>query len=113
MKSEDIDKLVRQLEERRVFLQGVLKSIRSAKIESGWDPLALWSALRAAAGSPLWAKDMHAAVTQAQGVAEEVASVAVLELESDIRDLCRARGWRVDGQWPALIVERAIELRVD
>lgn len=113
MKPEDIDKLVRQLDERRVLLQGILKSIREAKNGSGWDPVALSTALRAAADSVLLGTDLRTAVAQVQRLAEQAASVAVLELESDIRDLCRTRGWRVDGQWPTLIVERAMDVKVD
>src|SRR5262245_46688521 len=32
----------------------------------------------------------------------------VLEMEATVRDALRARGWRVEGQWPKLYVERAI-----
>ncbi len=113
MKSEDVDALMRELDERRLFLQGVLKNIRAAKIESAWDPVALSSALRAAAGSPLLGTELRTAVARAQVVADEAAAVAVLELESDIRDLCRSHGWRIDGQWPTLIIERAVELKVN
>lgn len=35
-----------------------------------------------------------------------------LELESAIRESCARRGWRVDGQWPTLYVERAIAVEV-
>ena len=36
-----------------------------------------------------------------------------LELEAAIRGLCEQHGWRVDGQWPELFVERAIDLNWD
>jgi hypothetical protein len=113
MKSEHVDALMRELDERRLFLQGVLKKIRAAKNESTWDPVALSSALRAVAGSPLLGTELRAAVARAQELADEAAAVAVLELESDIRDLCSSHGWRVDGQWPTLIIETAVELKVD
>jgi hypothetical protein len=35
-----------------------------------------------------------------------------LELESAIREACARRGWRVDGQWPTLYVERAITIEL-
>jgi hypothetical protein len=113
MKPEDVDALVRELDERRVFLHGMLKRIRAAKNGSAWDPVALSSALRAAVDSPLLGTELRQALAHTQGLADEAASVAVLELESDIRDICRSRAWRLDGQWPTLIVERAVELKVD
>jgi hypothetical protein len=113
MKSKDVDTLVRELDERRLFLHSVLKNIRAARNGASWEPVALSSALRAAANSPILGTELRAAVARAQALAEEAASVAVLELESDIRELCRSRGWRVEGQWPTLIIERAVELRVD
>jgi hypothetical protein len=113
MKAEDVDKLVLEIKERRAFFQDMLKNIDAAKNGSGWDPVALSSALRATVDSPLLGTDLRAAVAHAQEVADQAASVAVLELESDIRDLCRLRRWRIDGQWPTLIVERAVELKVD
>ena len=35
----------------------------------------------------------------------------VLELDGRIRTVCTREGWKVDGQWPVLYVERAIEVR--
>lgn len=35
-----------------------------------------------------------------------------LELESTLRESCTKRGWRVDGQWPTLYVERAVAVEV-
>ena len=35
----------------------------------------------------------------------------VLELDGRIRTVCTRDGWKVDGQWPVLYVERAIEVR--
>jgi hypothetical protein len=113
MKPEDVDQLVRQLEERRAFFQMILKNINAAKKGSAWDPVALSSTLRAAVDSPHLENNLRATLARVQQVADQAASVAVLELESDIRDLCQSRGWRVDGQWPTLIIERAIELKVD
>src|SRR5689334_14759636 len=104
---EDIDTLIRKLDERRKFLQLLSKSIRSAKNKSDWDPIGLAKALEVAVGSPFLPDDLRASITEARGRAEEAASIALLELENDIRDLCRSRGWRVDGQWPALIVQTA------
>lgn len=40
-------------------------------------------------------------------------STAILQLDADLRDLCASRGWRVDGQWPDLVVDYGIAVRVD
>lgn len=40
-------------------------------------------------------------------------STAILQLDADLRDLCTSRGWRVDGQWPDLVVDYGIAVRVD
>lgn len=111
--TEDLDTLVRQLDERRVFLHQLVKSIRSAKTKSDWDPIAVAKTLGVAVESAFLPGDLRASVTEARAQAEEASSIAFLELENDIRDLCQARGWRIDGQWPSLIVQTAIDLKVD
>lgn len=35
------------------------------------------------------------------------------ELEADIADMARARGWRLEGIWPTFQIERGVELRVE
>ena len=35
------------------------------------------------------------------------------ELESDLRDMARSNGWRLEGIWPTFQVERGVELRVE
>lgn len=37
----------------------------------------------------------------------------LLKLEADLRDSCATRGWRVDGQWPDLYVERGIRVAIN
>ena len=41
------------------------------------------------------------------------AEAAFSELEADLRDALRARGWQCDGQWPNFIVERAVDVKID
>jgi hypothetical protein len=113
MKPEEVEALVRRLDERRVFLQEFLNDIRAGRNGRVWDPVALLSVLQAAAKSPLLGAELRETVNHTQVLAEQAASVAMLELESDILDLCRTHGWRVGGQWPTLIVERAIQLKAD
>lgn len=36
-----------------------------------------------------------------------------LELGSDFEQACGSRGWRLDGHWPEIYVERAIPVRID
>jgi hypothetical protein len=36
-----------------------------------------------------------------------------LELEVDLRNVCRQKGWRVDGQWPTFYIERGVAVTVD
>jgi hypothetical protein len=54
--------------------------------------------------------------TKYQSVLREVQSEtdqAFAELEADLRDALRAKGWRIDGQWPNFIIERALDVRID
>ena len=41
-----------------------------------------------------------------------VAAETGLRLESDLRELGAARTWRVEGQWPELVVERGVTVRM-
>lgn len=45
--------------------------------------------------------------------ADEAAQLGLLRLDADLRDACRDRGWRVDGQWPTLYVAKAIRVDFD
>lgn len=44
---------------------------------------------------------------------EDAAREAQLRLEADLREALEQRGWKVDGQWPRLYVERVIRVEVD
>ena len=111
--NEEFDSLVQQVEERRDYLGDLLRRLRSTKNGSTWDPVALARVLQATTGVLSMPADVRAAIAKAQEVAERAASVAILELESNIRDLCQSRKWRVDGQWPSLIIASAVDLKVD
>ena len=43
----------------------------------------------------------------------EIAARGFLQLEARLRDLAKERGWRLEGQWPELYVERGIRVEVD
>ncbi len=49
---------------------------------------------------------------KARGATED-AERQFLELEATVRERCGARGWKVDGQWPTLHVERAVTVEFD
>lgn len=44
---------------------------------------------------------------------ESLADAAFTELEADLRDALKVRGWHCDGQWPKFFVERAVEIVID
>jgi hypothetical protein len=111
--AQEVDSLVRRLDEQRLFLQSVLKEIRATKHGPTWDPVELSKTLREIVKSAHIGSEIRAIIGKLQPVIDDAASVALLELESDIRELCVARGWRVDGQWPTLIVERAVEVKLN
>lgn len=52
-------------------------------------------------------------VRELSGVFRDQADRQLLEFEADFREACRVKGWRVDGQWPTLYLERAISVEVD
>lgn len=55
---------------------------------------------------------LAAGVASQEAAYSERAAKQFLELEFSIREACRERGWRVDGQWPTLYVERAIAVEI-
>jgi hypothetical protein len=69
--------------------------------------------LQATAESSSLPAEVLALIAKTREIAEPFASMAMLEMESNIRDLCQSRKWRVDGQWPSLIVATAVDLKVD
>lgn len=44
---------------------------------------------------------------------EHGATLSFQQLEADLRDDCATRAWHLDGQWPALYVQRAILVQLD
>jgi hypothetical protein len=44
---------------------------------------------------------------------ELAASSSLLELEADLRESCRLKNWRVDGQWPDFVVEYGVSVQID
>lgn len=52
-------------------------------------------------------------VRELEAILNERAERQFLEIESAVRRACTERGWRVDGQWPVMYVERAIAVEID
>lgn len=44
---------------------------------------------------------------------EQVVSVTFMKLDSQIREICVRRSWRLDGQWPDFMVDFGIPVHVD
>jgi hypothetical protein len=44
---------------------------------------------------------------------DRVVSIAFLQLDSSLRELCAGRGWKLDGQWPDFTVEFGISIYID
>ena len=44
---------------------------------------------------------------------EQVVSVSFMKLDSQIREMCIKRSWRLDGQWPDFMVDFGIPVHVD
>jgi hypothetical protein len=44
---------------------------------------------------------------------ERLSAVSFLRLESDLREICDKRDWRLDGQWPDFIINYGIPVRID
>jgi len=54
-------------------------------------------------------QELTALVTELEHTAEH----QFLELESHLREACAVRGWKLDGSWPTLYAERAIQVEID
>jgi len=57
--------------------------------------------------------DLHESANKLRAEWDSVVSLAFLQLEASLHELCGSRGWRLDGQWPDFIVEFGITLHVD
>jgi len=109
----EVERLIHEIEVRRAMLTKLLKDLRAAREASGWDAVALVRTLELARNSAAAENELKSMIVNAHLSAERAASAAFLEMEADVRELCEHRGWRVDGQWPRLYVERAVHLEVD
>src|SRR5262249_28843803 len=58
-------------------------------------------------------KDLSEARERLLAAWRERLTTTLLQLEAELRDLCAAKGWRVDGQWPDFIVSLGVSVHVD
>lgn len=88
-----------------------VKRIRQAD-EKGGDAVGAHLAVKELREHLAILERLSAMVGEREGLYSDRADKQFLELDSTIRDSCAKRGWRVDGQWPTLYVERAIAVEV-
>jgi hypothetical protein len=77
------------------------------------DPHLMATWLRGRASSVKAAAGLKAPFEALIEFLDEAARDNVLRLEADLREALVARGWKVDGQWPRLYVERVVRLEMD
>lgn len=111
--STDVELLLQELDRCREVVTRLVKDLRGGREEDEWDALALAQALESAEKAWAWGGDVGSMIATTHARVDRDASSAILQLESQLRDLCTRRSWRVDGQWPKLYVERAIQVLVD
>lgn len=109
----EVKSLIQEVDRLRDYLAKLLKSLRAARDGEGWDAVTLMRALESAQRTEELGTALSSLIASARTKLEHAASVSVLELEADVRDLCGQRGWSVDGHWPRLYIERSIEFEVD
>jgi hypothetical protein len=109
----DVADLLDRLDRVRLFLAKLLKDVRATHVGDDWDAITLARTLEAAEQTPSLSVDLITAIANVRSKVESHASKAILELDADIRDICTRRKWKLDGQWPRLHIERAVDLTVD
>lgn len=71
------------------------------------------SVLQKAAEASALLPELEATRQQLLTAWASVAERELSQLEAELRDRCATRGWRIEGQWPKLIVERGIDVFID
>ena len=101
-----------QLSERAQALSKLLRA-RKRRGQDGHDPERVVRWLEAGALVMEGWAELDAARTQLLGSWHETVAVSLLQLEADLREICRVRGWRLDGQWPDFVVDYGVSVHVD
>ena len=111
--SAEVEGLLQELDQCRAFLTKLLKDLRAAREGDERDPVKFARILESAENAKALNADLRSSIAEARSKVDADASRAILEFEADLRDLCARRCWKVDGQWPRLLIERALKLEVD
>jgi hypothetical protein len=104
---------VNLLSNRAQALSKLLRAARKWGSQDGYNPERVIEGLETAASATAAWADLEAARTQLLGSWRETLAAALLQLEADLREVCRARGWRLDGQWPDFVVDYGVSIHVD
>ena len=102
--------LFRAVAVRHRHLAKFLRDVRRSQHGATWDAVALVRAVEELDVTPL-DDELRLLRDELLRSLRPVATQARLELDQRIRALCSERDWTVDGQWPELYVERAVEVR--
>jgi hypothetical protein len=43
----------------------------------------------------------------------EAAATTLLQLEAELRETCKAKGWRLDGEWPEYVINFGVSVHID
>jgi hypothetical protein len=98
---------VLRIAERAVAaLLGHIKEARRAELEN--EPSRLLRVLELARADVERLSGFREALDSLRPGVTDALERQFLELDSTFRSTCEQRGWRVDGQWPTLYVERAL-----
>ncbi len=103
----DLTELLAMLEKLTSSLLAEIKEARKPG-ELRQDPVNVLRVLNAAREGVSRLNGLAATFDSFQLALKDAAERQLLELDSTIRSACQERGWRVDGQWPTLYVERAV-----
>lgn len=99
------------IEKSASALVRLVKRVRAAQ-EAADDAVGAHAAIKELRDSLVSLQQAASQLLSREPLFAEKADKQFLELESAVRGACSKRGWRVDGIWPTLYVERAIAVEV-
>jgi hypothetical protein len=94
-------------------LSSLLRIQRQALGGDRYNPAAVAKWLESAATVTLGCPDLEKGRNDLLESWRRALSVSFLHLEADLREMCRSRGWRIDGQWPDFVVEYGVSVRLN
>lgn len=99
---------VAKLAGRAAALSTLLRARGKLVDNEGYDPEAVVKWLEAAADATMDYPELERARVELLESWRRSVSIAFLQLEADLRQLCESRSWRLDGQWPDFVVEYGV-----